>query len=129
MVMMEDRNILTISLFLYINLIRVRVLDFSLGLRFSVRQREIELEREREDEADLDEGPWAAADVPQVQQGGRSPLLLRQGPHSYRLVRWQWRAPWHLSWPQRRRMVLRCLPYLPLIFLIYSFSCLFSIFF
>ncbi|QCD90641.1 translation initiation factor 3 subunit I [Vigna unguiculata] len=60
-----------------------------------------------EDEADFDEGPREATHVPQVQQGRRSPLLLRQGPQPYCLVRRQRRTPRHLPRPQRRRLVLR----------------------
>ena len=66
-----------------------------------------------EDEANFDEGPREATHVPQVQQGRRSPLLLRQGPQPYCLVCRQRRTPRHLSRPQRRRLVLRRLKQVP----------------
>jgi len=58
-------------------------------------------------EANIDERSREATDLPQIQQGRRSPLLLRQGPQPHPLVFRQRRTLGHFSRPQRRRLVLR----------------------
>ena len=52
---------------------------------------------------------WKATHILEIQPRRRPLVFLRQRSQPYRLVRRQRRASRHLLWPQRRRLVLRCL--------------------